>query len=100
MKKFQRLKRAASLCLASLLLAGITAGEVHATSIPYDTYNYDYREYIHFTPAAYVPDTTIRGSAFTYNGEPLGNFVTPQDLCQADDGRIYVAVRMRRLFLC
>lgn len=91
MKKFRRLKRAASLCLASLLLMGMTAGEVHATSIPYDTYNYDYREYIHFTPAAYVPDTTVRGSALNWNGEPLGSFVTPQDLCQADDGRIYVA---------
>jgi len=66
-------------------------GKVNATSLPYDTYNYDYREYIHFTPAAYVPQATIRGSSFTYNGEPLGNFLTPQDLCQADDGRIYVA---------
>lgn len=91
MKKFRKFKRVLSLCLASLLLAGMTAEEVHATSIPYDTYNYDYREYIHFTPAAYVPDTTVRGSAFTYNGEPLGNFVTPQDLCQANDGKIYVA---------
>ncbi|MCM1558889.1 MAG: gluconolactonase [Butyrivibrio sp.] len=91
MKKFRKFTRVLSICLASLLLAGMTAEEVHATSIPYDTYNYDYREYIHFTPAAYVPDTTIRGGDFTYNGEPLGNFVTPQDLSQADDGRIYVA---------
>lgn len=91
MKRFRILKRVAALCLASLLLAGVKSGEVHATPIPYDTYNYDYRKYIHFTPAAYVPQTTIRGSALTWNGEPLGNFVTPQDLCQADDGRIYVA---------
>ena len=91
MKKFQRLKRVAALCVTSLLLAGTAAETAHATSIPYDTYNYDYREYIHFTPAAYVPDTTIRGSSFTYDGEPLGNFVTPQDLCQAADGKIYIA---------
>ena len=64
-KKFRKLKRVLSLCLASLLLAGMTGGEVHATSIPYDTYNYDYREYIHFTPAAYVPERTIRGNSFS-----------------------------------
>lgn len=91
MKRFRKLRRAAILCLTSLLLAGVTEGKVHATSIPYDTYNYDYREYIHFTPAAYVPDTIVRGSSLTCNGEPLGNFTTPQDLCQAGDGRIYVA---------
>lgn len=91
MKKFQRFRRVAALCMTSLLLAGTATETAHATSIPYDTYNYDYRKYIHFTPAAYVPDTTVRGSAFTYNGEPLGNFVTPQDLCQADDGKIYIA---------
>ncbi|MED9904306.1 MAG: gluconolactonase [Lachnospiraceae bacterium] len=91
MKRFIQLRKIISLCLAAFMLA-LTAGEnVYASSLPYDCYNYDYREYIHFTPAPYVPAGTVRGEDFTYNGEPVGKFVTPQDLCQAGDGKIYVA---------
>lgn len=91
MKRFMKLKKVLSLCLASFLLACMAGGEVNASSLPYDTYNYDYREYIHFTPAAYVPSYQVKGEDFTYGGEAIGKFVAPQDLCQAEDGSIYVA---------
>ena len=40
-----------------------------ADELPYDSYNYDYREYIHYTPAPYIPSRTVSGLDFTYNGE-------------------------------
>lgn len=91
MKRFIQLRKIIFLCLAALILAFSAGENVYASSLPYDTYNYDYREYIHFTPAAYIPSGTIKGGALSWNGEPVGEFVTPQDLCQADDGSIYVA---------
>ena len=59
---------------------------VHAEDQPYDTYNYDYRENIVLTPAAYVPEGSV-------TGQSLGTtaFREPQDLCVAPDGLIYVA---------
>lgn len=91
MKRFIQLRKFISLCMAVAVLVLAAGEDVFATSLPYDTYNYDYREYIHYTPAAYVPASEIGGEDFTYNGEPIGRFVTPQDLCKADDGEIYVA---------
>ncbi len=64
---------------------------VCAAALPYDTYNYDYREYVHFTPAAYTPEKILRGENYTYDGEPLGKFFTPQDISKAPDGRLFVA---------
>ena len=91
MKKIGKMKKWISLCLTALILA-FTAGEtVSASELPYDCYNYDYREYIHFTPAPYVPSGSVTGGSLTYNGEPLGNFVNPQDICKSDDGNIYIA---------
>lgn len=91
MKSFRQFRKILTFCLAAFLLA-LTAGEtVSASTLPYDTYNYDYREYVHFTPAAYIPAGSIGGENLTYNGESIGRFVTPQDLCLGDDGRIYVA---------
>lgn len=91
MKKMIQLRKILSLSLAVFVLALLPGESVSATSLPYDTYNYDYREDIHFTPAAYVPAGTVGGKDLTYNGEPIGNFVTPQDLCKAPDGKIYIA---------
>lgn len=62
-----------------------------ATTLPYMTYNYDYREDVVHTPAAYTPYASKGGDDYSYNGEPLGNFVTPQDLCRSQDGRMYLA---------
>ena len=62
-----------------------------AEELPYDTYNYDYWGDIFRTPAAYVPQGSVLGSSLAWNGESLGAFVEPQDLCVASDGSIYVA---------
>lgn len=92
MKRFIQPKKIISLCLAVLMLVLLGGESVYASSmLPYDTYNYDYREYIHLTPAAYIPAGTIKGEDLTYNGESIGRFVTPQDLCEAEDGNIYIA---------
>ncbi|MDF2587808.1 MAG: gluconolactonase [Anaerocolumna sp.] len=57
-----------------------------ATNLPYDTYNFDYWNYVVMTPAAYVPDTNISGLKLG-----IGSFVNPQDLYVAEDGFVYVA---------
>lgn len=90
MKGF-RLKKILSLCLAVFLLIVTTVAEVKAAKLPYDTYNYDYRKYIHYTPAAYIPSATIRGEDLRYKGEEIGKFVSPQDICQSNDGKVYLA---------
>ncbi len=86
MKKRNRIKKALTSLLAGVVLAtslGITA---QAEDLPYDTYNYDYRENVVLTPAAYVPTGSI-------TGQDLGidNFIEPQDLCVAPNGEVYVA---------
>lgn len=85
-----KLKRLLFLPLLSVLLI-IRPLESYAFSIPYDSYNYDYREYIHFTPAPYVPAGNINISSYTYNGEEIGAMVTPQDICKDASGNIYIA---------
>lgn len=91
MRKLMKFKAVISLCLTLIVLLtteGITA---KADELPYDSYNYDYREYIHYTPSPYIPERTVTGLDFTFNGEPLGAFKTPQDMCQAPNGDIYIA---------
>lgn len=91
MRKLMKFKAVISLCLTLIVLLtteGITA---KADELPYDSYNYDYREYIHYTPSPYIPERTVTGLDFTWNGEPLGAFKTPQDMCQAPNGDIYIA---------
>lgn len=79
-------KRIAGLLLSALFL-GLCVGETaQAASLPYDTYNYDYRENIVFTPAAYVPEGSVSGVNLG-----VGAFSSPQDLCVAPDGNIYIA---------
>ena len=86
-----KLKAILSLCLALVVLLSTEGIVAMADDLPYDTYNYDYREYIHYTPAAYIPEKTIRGLDLSYNGEPIGAFKTPQDMCLAPNGNIYIA---------
>lgn len=91
MKKFFQWKKVVSLTFAAFMLA-LTVGEtVMASSMPYDTYNYDYRKYIHYTPAAYTPDFSVKGEDLTFEGQPIGKFASPQDICKDTDGRVYVA---------
>ena len=86
-----KLKAILSLCLALVVLLSTEGIVAMADELPYDTYNYDYREYIHYTPAAYIPEKTIRGLDLSFHGEPIGAFKTPQDMCLAPDGTIYIA---------
>ncbi|MCR5584093.1 MAG: tetratricopeptide repeat protein [Lachnospiraceae bacterium] len=88
-----------SIKIASLLLAlllgfttviGSTAFASNSGE-PYDSYNYDYWGYIHYTPAPYSVSGTIRGTDFTYNGESIGAFSTPQDFCKDNEGNVYIA---------
>jgi DNA-binding beta-propeller fold protein YncE len=55
------------------------------------TYNYDYWSNVVYTPAAYVPGKTLHGTDLALNGQPIGPFLTPQDMCAAPSGEIYVA---------
>ena len=91
MRKLMKLKPLLSLCLALIVLLATEGITAMADELPYDSYNYDYREYIHYTPAPYIPSRTVSGLDFTYNGEALGKFNNPQDMCQAPDGTIYIA---------
>ena len=75
------------LILLVLMPAAACAGD----DLPYMTYNYDYWSSVVYTPAAYVPDLTLRGTDFGLDGQPIGAFLTPQDMCIAPSGEIYVA---------
>lgn len=89
--KGNKCKTIFSLLLAFYLVVSGSGMTVFAAKEPYDTYNYDYREYIHYTPAAYTPYKMIGGKDIIYNGEVLGSFVNPQDICKSPDGHIYIA---------
>lgn len=74
-----------------LLLCLPVSGAPADNYIPYDCYNYDHWNNILYTPAPYVPDGSITGNSYTWQGEPLGGFRTPQDLCVSPEGDLYVA---------
>ena len=80
-----------ALLLTVVMVVSQAVTAVRADDIPYDTYNYDYREYIHYTPAAYVPDKLLYGRNLYFNGESIGDFKTPQDMCKSPDGKVYIA---------
>ncbi|HWT76671.1 MAG TPA: NHL repeat-containing protein [Mobilitalea sp.] len=70
-----------------IILVSVNCMNVSANSnVPYQTYNYDFWNDIYYTPAAYIPNGNI-------SGVELGttNFVTPQDMFVAEDGRVYIA---------
>lgn len=74
-----------------ILLVLNIASALAEDDLPYMTYNYDYWANVAYTPAAYVPDITLRGTDFKLLGQPIGAFLTPQDMCIAPSGDIYVA---------
>ena len=80
------MKKLSSLLLAALLLASCLPVQALADSVPYDTYNYDYWEEIVRIPAPYVPGGTISGVSLD-----CGAFASPQDICVAPDGDLYIA---------
>lgn len=92
MRKSLKWKCVFSLCLVLVtLLSTKGMNTVLADDLPYDTYNYDYRSYLHFTPAAYTPAYSISTATMTYNGEVIGKLTSPQDLCKSPNGDIYIA---------
>lgn len=91
MRKCFKFKAVISFCLALVVLFTTEGVAALADELPYDSYNYDYREYIHYTPAPYIPSGSVTGLDFTWNGEPLGKLNSPQDMCQAPNGDIYIA---------
>ncbi len=74
-----------------LLLAMLLTSPAYAAELPYQTYNYDHWGDTVFTPAAYAPVGTLTGVGLTWQDESLGTFKSPQDVCVAPDGRIYLA---------
>jgi len=86
MKKHNLLVKSAAFLFAVAITAVSFGEKVHAEDQPYDTYNYDYRENIVITPAAYVPNGSVTGLSVGTT-----DFKEPQDLCVAPDGLIYVA---------
>jgi len=86
MKKHNLLVKSAAF-LFMVAITAVSFGEkVYAEDQPYDTYNYDYRENIIITPAAYVPSGSVTGLSVGTT-----DFKEPQDLCVAPDGLVYVA---------
>jgi len=72
-----------------ILLVLVTAVPLRADAddtVPYDTYTYDYWEYIVFTPAPYIPGNTISGITLE-----IGAFSDPQGIFVAHDDAVYIA---------
>lgn len=86
MKKCNTVKRLAASLLAMVVMILTVTATVFAEELPYDTYNYDYRDNIVMTPAAYVPSGRVTGGAVGTT-----DFNEPRDMCVSPDGKIYVA---------
>ena len=85
-KKNKIIKLITAGVLAVGMLLSTTGLSFAEGDIPYDSYNYNYRKDIVFTPAPYVPDGNVTGLDVG-----ITNFKEPQDICVSDDGEIYVA---------
>ena len=91
-KKLSHSLKKLTALLAVFVLVGMSFTiPVAASDEPSDTYNYDDREDLTYTPSAYEPIKAIAGNGLKYNGVSIGNFVSPQDICYADDGNLYLA---------
>lgn len=76
---------------ATLLLCVFAPSALADLDLPYATYTYDYWGDIRFTPAAYVPISSVGGADLTFQGEPVGAFSAPQDICRSPGGALYLA---------
>ncbi len=70
--------------LALMLLSEPT--KAFAQTLPYDTYNYDSKKNIVYTPAAYIPEEVYFGTDLE-----CGEFSGPKDMFIAENGTLYVA---------
>ncbi|MCR5743553.1 MAG: gluconolactonase [Lachnospiraceae bacterium] len=84
-------KRIKSIVLAAILILGIMVQDLaaFATTVPYDSYNYDYWDDIVYTPAPFIPYKSFGGDDFKLDGTSIGKFSSPQDVYVAEDG-VYV----------
>ena len=86
----KRLKQA--IWLIMVLIFVLSPGShALANELPYDTYNYNFYEDIVYTPAAYIPSGSISGTQLMYEGESLGAFSNPQDICKTPSGDVVIA---------
>ncbi|MCL2663375.1 MAG: NHL repeat-containing protein [Oscillospiraceae bacterium] len=79
-------KRIAAIILLVIIVAAVASEAALATSVPYDTYTYDYWGFIVYTPAAYIPGESISGVSLG-----TGTFNDPQGIFAAPDGAVYIA---------
>lgn len=82
----KNIRRISIFLLAFYLMFDISSQTVSASSVPYDTYNYDYWDYKIKTPAPYYPNGSVTGVKVGTK-----SFVNPQDICLDDQKRLYVA---------
>ncbi len=75
-----------AMILTVYLMFDLGTSVVSASVVPYDTYNYDYWDYVVDTPAAYYPNGSIAGVSLG-----ITNFNNPQDFCLDEQKRLYVA---------
>ncbi|NLK99222.1 MAG: gluconolactonase [Clostridiales bacterium] len=90
MKSLLKLKK---IILALIIMTFLASNfsPVLANELPYDTYNYNYYEDIVYTPAAYIPSGSISGTQLVYEGEALGVFSNPRDICKTPEGDVVIA---------
>lgn len=86
----KRFKQTILLLLAFINVLGPSSVAL-AGDLPYDTYNYNFYEDIVYTPAAYIPSGSVSGTQLTYEGEALGVFSNPQDICKTPSGEVVIA---------
>lgn len=91
MNKKKILKNCTAFLLAIAAAVTVFPQYVQASVLPYQSYNYNYWEDIVYTPAPYVPEKTVSGLDLSYEGEFIGSFSNPQDLCKSPTGDIYIA---------
>lgn len=82
----RRIRKVIAFGLAAVLISLSFINAAAAEKLPYLSYNYDYRESVVYTPAAYVPDRSVSGV-----GLGVGMFSNPQGMCSDSEGNIYVA---------
>jgi sugar lactone lactonase YvrE len=80
------LKPAAAAAALLILLTCVTPAAFAKLDVPYDSYTYNYREYIEYTPAPYIPAGSVSGLTLG-----VGAFRNPQGMFVAPDGRLYIA---------
>lgn len=75
-----------SLLLVLTILVSSSTNVYANETLPYDTYIYDYYGDVRYTPAAYVPKSTVDGKSWE-----CGSLKNPLDMTVSDDGTIYIA---------